>query len=95
MPNRYLQETNSFIVEENTISQTQDIIFEFMLNTARLLQPISFSWFQEVTGLNPQILEPYFKLALELEFITVSEKDWQITNKGIQFNNEFMQLFMD
>lgn len=95
MPNRYLQAKESFIVEEKSITHSEDIIFEFMLNTARLLEPISFKWFEEITGISSQTLKSYFQEAAKLEFIRFNEHEWQITPKGIQFNNELMQLFMD
>lgn len=93
MPKSYL-ETENFIAETKVIHDPKDIMFEYMLNTCRLIQPHRFDHFEEQTGLPFNSIEVYLKKAAQQGLIDLQENDWAISAKGLQFNNEIIQLFL-
>lgn len=95
MPNSYLRANDSFIAEEKKIINPEDILFEFMLNSARLLQPISINWFKGVTGLDESSLISILQKAQMKGLVNLEPNQWCVTPRGIQFNNELVQLFLD
>ena len=93
MPQRYLQ-TQNFIAETKVIDNPKDIMFEYMLNSCRLIQPHTFQHFEEQTQLPIQALEIYLKKAAQKDLVDLKPDFWSITHKGLQFNNEIIQLFL-
>lgn len=93
MPQRYLQ-TENFIAETKVIDNPKDIMFEYMLNSCRLIQPHSFQHFEEQTRLPIQALEIYLKKAAQQGLVDIKSDFWSISDKGLQFNNEIIQLFL-
>lgn len=93
MPNRYLQ-TKHFIAETKIIELPQDIMFEYMLNACRLIQAHLFSDFEEQTNLPISALQSYLLKASKQGLIDLQDESWQISSKGLQFNNEIIQLFL-
>ena len=91
-PGSYLKKEK--IAEIKAITAEKDIIFEFMLNACRLIDPIPTKLFQVQTGLDGEIIQPYLHQAEESGLIQVTKDHWQLTPKGLQFNNELMQLFL-
>lgn len=65
-----------------------------MLNACRVIDPIPTKLFQVQTGLDGEIIQPYLHQAEESGLIQVTKDHWQLTPKGLQFNNELMQLFL-
>ncbi|MDF1757341.1 MAG: radical SAM family heme chaperone HemW [Legionellaceae bacterium] len=92
-PQEYLDRKKPYLV--NTIEVCSDeLIFEFMLNTTRLEQEIPKSLFTSRTML------PYNKIAQLLEeaankgLLTISENHWQITPLGRQYTNNLQEIFL-
>lgn len=73
---------------------SQDAIFEFMLNALRLQQGFDLSLFSQRTGLGVQIIEN--KLAqIELEnWGRLSNNQLQLTEKGQNYLNTVIELFL-
>ncbi|MDQ5884027.1 MAG: hypothetical protein QG556_364, partial [Pseudomonadota bacterium] len=93
MPKSYL-ETQNFISEIKIIDSPQDIMFEYMLNTCRLVQPHAFQHFEEQTGLPFNSIEVYLQKAAQQGLIYLQKDFWAISAKGLHFNNEIIQLFL-
>jgi putative oxygen-independent coproporphyrinogen III oxidase len=93
-PSSYMQATD-LMAEQKSIEDVQDFIFEFMLNTSRLMQSIPIRHFSETTGFDESFLRSGLEKALELGLIKLFPDAWQLTEKGQLFNNEFIQLFLE
>lgn len=93
MPKSYLEAQN-FISETKIIDSPQDIMFEYMLNNCRLVQPHAFQHFEEQTGLPFNSIEVYLQKAAQQGLIHMKKDFWEISAKGLQFNNEIIQLFL-
>jgi putative oxygen-independent coproporphyrinogen III oxidase len=92
-PTSYMKATE-LMAEEKHIKDAQDFIFEFMLNTSRLMQKIPMQRFTETTGLDQRYLLPGLQKAEKLGLVELCADAWQLTAKGQLFNNEFIQLFL-
>jgi putative oxygen-independent coproporphyrinogen III oxidase len=94
-PGSYLKAKQQFIADETTITDAQALCFEFMLNQARLLEPITFENFEEKTGLKSTYLINNLKQAQSLGLIQLNNADFKLTEKGVAFSNELVQLFLE
>jgi len=75
---------------------SEDAIFEFMLNALRLQQGFDLSLFQLRTGLEQAIIESVLESLINQELITVSEHNWlQLTSKGQQYLNNVVSAFLN
>ncbi|GGI86467.1 radical SAM family heme chaperone HemW [Legionella impletisoli] len=92
-PNDYLAFEKSFCPEKKRVT-LDDLIFEFMLNTSRLQQPIPFDLFTQRTGLSSEQLVPKLKQAESKGFIQIQKKAWQVTSLGRRFTNDLQALFL-
>lgn len=92
-PSDYLNETKSFMAEIHAI-KSDELLFEFMLNTTRLQQPISHRLLTERTGLNWDDVAPIFKQAEAKGLITISPNSWQITPLGRRYANDLQVMFL-
>ncbi|CAM2853990.1 radical SAM family heme chaperone HemW [Legionella worsleiensis] len=71
-----------------------DLLFEFMLNTTRLEQPIPLELFSQTTGLNINTLLPKLKIAQEKKLIILTDDHWQVSPLGRRFTNNLQALFL-
>lgn len=92
-PDDYLDATKPYLIEQ-TILTPEDLVFEWMLNTTRLEQPIAYSAFTERTGLSIDQLQPLLIEAEHRQFITLSADHWQITPLGRRYTNDLQLLFL-
>ncbi len=92
-PKDYLQAPIESLSQTKTINQSERL-FEFMLNTSRLQQPIPKALFIEQTGLTMLQLEPKLNKAFEKGLIKLNKDDWQITDLGRRFTNDLQALFL-
>ena len=72
----------------------QDIGFEFMLNTSRLVEGFSSDLFARQTGMAINHIEKDLKKAVDLGLI-----EWQLhhikpTQRGLQYLNELQTIFL-
>lgn len=73
---------------------SEELIFEFMLNASRLEQAIALEWFTQRTGLELDLLLPKLKLALSKNLISLTPTHWQITPLGRRYTNDLQALFL-
>ena len=92
-PKDYLNQDKAFLAAIEVIKE-EDIVFEFMLNTTRLEQPIPLELFSQTTGLNLKSLLPKLQLAVSKKLIHLSQDDWQITELGRRYTNNLQLLFL-
>ena len=92
-PIDYLNPDKPFLAACELVSPN-DLIFEFMLNTTRLQQPVDNALFAERTGLNFDQLKPGLLIAQNKGFITLDNTQWQITPFGRRYTNDLQALFL-
>ncbi|WP_025385154.1 radical SAM family heme chaperone HemW [Legionella oakridgensis] len=92
-PKDFLSENKPFLAAVEKVS-TDDLIFEFMLNTTRLQQPIPLSLFKERTGLELELLLPKLLKAQSQNLIYLDETHWQVTPFGRRYTNNLQALFL-
>lgn len=92
-PIDYLDSTKPFLAEINNINE-RELLFEFMLNTTRLEEPIKKSLFIERTGLPETEITDLLKVAEDQKLIRCTETTWQITAFGRRFTNDLQALFL-
>lgn len=92
-PKDYLNPEKPFLAQQEEILG-KEIVFEFMLNTSRLEQPIPNSLFQEKTGLTFDYLQPGLEQAHNKGLLVLGEHYWQITKLGRRFTNNLQELFL-
>lgn len=72
----------------------EELLFEFMLNTTRLEQPIPFELFSKTTGLELSLLFPKLKLAQNKNLIALTDTHWQVTPFGRRYTNNLQSIFL-
>ncbi len=92
-PKDYLDTEKNFLAHIESV-ETQELIFEFMLNTTRLEQNIPLELFTERTGLDIKHLIPQLKLAEKKKLIRLTATHWQVTDFGRRFTNNLQSLFL-
>ena len=92
-PRDYLNQDKSFLCGNDKIA-SNELIFEFMLNTTRLQQPINNNLFFERTNLQFEDLLPKLQIAKAKKLITINDSYWQVTNLGRQFTNDLQEIFL-
>jgi putative oxygen-independent coproporphyrinogen III oxidase len=90
-PNDYMYK--NFLVEMREII-TEDLIFEFMLNTTRLEQKIPHDLFTTRTLLPYNFIDRKLGKAEKLGLITLTNDYWQITPFGRRFTNNLQEIFL-
>lgn len=92
-PKDYLDPQKSLLAQTHDV-QDDERIFEFMLNTTRLNQPITTSLFEERTGLPRDRIELKLDTAVQKGLLKYNETGWQITTLGRRFTNDLQTLFL-
>ncbi|MCA0402840.1 MAG: radical SAM family heme chaperone HemW [Proteobacteria bacterium] len=92
-PKDYLSLDKSYLSATERVEEA-DLIFEFMLNTSRLNDPIANNLFEQRTGLSFELLNPLLLEAKEKGFIKLEENCWQISPLGRRFTNSLQALFL-
>ncbi|WP_031562631.1 radical SAM family heme chaperone HemW [Legionella wadsworthii] len=92
-PKEYLDPDKNFLASMDRVNTT-DLVFEFMLNTTRLEQPIPLDLFVQRTGLPLDHLLSKLKIAEHQGLITLTEKHWQVTPFGRRYTNDLQSLFL-
>jgi len=91
-PYSYMKKDEPFFSNKIEVNG-QDLVFEFMLNALRLFEPVSFEVFEERTGLNRNILNIPFLLAIKKELL----KDApfiETTALGKKYLNDLCKIFL-
>lgn len=92
-PKEYLNPEKSFLAGIKSISNNE-LIFEFMLNTTRLEQPIELDLFTKTTGIALNDLIPKLKIAENKNLISLTDTHWQVTALGRRYTNDLQTLFL-
>ena len=77
-------------VSGEQLVESQDIIFEFLLNALRLREGASLEIFQQRTGLQPDILRRAVN-SIDPALLTIDSDRVSTTEKGFLFLNEILQ----
>ncbi|MFI4962989.1 MAG: radical SAM family heme chaperone HemW [Legionellales bacterium] len=92
-PKDYLNPDKPYLAAVETV-QTNEIPFEFMLNTTRLEQPIPLNLFTQTTHLDLSHLLPKLQIAQTKNLITLTNTHWQVTPLGRRYTNNLQELFL-
>lgn len=92
-PIDYLNPDKPFLAGTECVKK-EDLIFEFMLNTTRLEQPIPNELFYTRTGLDMKYLTPKLSTAQSKGLISCDDTHWHITPLGRQYTNDLQALFL-
>ncbi|WP_298622224.1 radical SAM family heme chaperone HemW [uncultured Legionella sp.] len=92
-PKDYLNDDKPFLAHIETV-EGGELLFEFMLNTSRLEQPIPITLFNTTTGLDLNLLLPHLKTAESKNLIELTDTHWQVTSLGRRFTNNLQSLFL-
>lgn len=92
-PTQYLDENLSFYQKNYTIPENE-IAFEYMLNTLRLIHGTPITNFSKHTFLALNAIESQLKSAYEKNLIFPFSTTLQATELGLQFLNDLTLLFM-
>ncbi len=92
-PKEYLNPDKPFLAQK-TIVAHDELLFEFMLNTTRLQQPIPLALFSQRTGLDLKLLQPKLHEAQTKGLIDLNNEAWQVTSLGRRYTNDLQALFL-
>ncbi|MGM9453844.1 radical SAM family heme chaperone HemW [Legionella bozemanae] len=92
-PKEYLDPNKPFLASIETV-ESQDLLFEFMLNATRLEQAIPLELFSQTTGLPLNYLLPKLKKAEHKKLITLTDTYWQVTAFGRRYTNDLQALYL-
>ncbi|WP_454785471.1 radical SAM family heme chaperone HemW [Legionella sp. WA2024007413] len=92
-PKEYLDSNKPFLASRDLVTP-QDLLFEFMLNTTRLEQPIPLELFAQTTGRPLSALLSKLKIAEQKKLITLTDAHWQVTAFGRRYTNDLQALFL-
>lgn len=92
-PKSYLNSQNNFtlsceIVEKNKIP------FEFMLNSLRLLKPISWQLFSQRTFLDKSVIQPVMETLEQQKLMKMNQDSFEPTALGRRFLNTVQSAFL-
>ncbi|MDP3560172.1 MAG: radical SAM family heme chaperone HemW [Legionellaceae bacterium] len=93
MPKAYLDPQKPFLSAIHTVTDAEKI-FEFMLNTTRLLRPIPIAWFTQQTGLPVERIIPFWDIAQQKGFLERTAEHWQLTSLGRRYTNDVQAIFL-
>jgi oxygen-independent coproporphyrinogen-3 oxidase len=93
-PKGYLQSDRTFMDDCAAVDKN-DLIFEYMMNRLRLIEPIPFIEFEHYTGLKRNALDLPLQQSVNKGLITLSTDTCQVTPLGHRYLNELLTLFME
>lgn len=95
-PQNYMQSVvnNKHVVEDKVIT-TQELPFEFVMNAFRLIDGVDSTLFTERTGLSLNAILKRLQLAQNTGFIELKGKLIKPTQKGQDFLNDLLILFLE
>lgn len=92
-PKDYLTPSKNLLAKQ-TIVSPQELAFEFMLNTLRLKQSVSFELFEQRTYLSRTVLHQALEQAQNKGFIILQPSGFSVTSLGWQFLNDLIEIFL-
>jgi coproporphyrinogen III oxidase-like Fe-S oxidoreductase len=95
LPAKYLETAATEKVRGGeSLVEIADLPFEFMLNSLRLQQPMTWQLFEQRAGVSKDLLLPKLNLAVEKGFIDFDDERLTVTELGQRFQNDLLVLFM-
>jgi oxygen-independent coproporphyrinogen-3 oxidase len=91
-PQRYLASNDYH--EQISITAKEKIPFEFMLNTLRLHQPITYDLMQQRTGILTESIYNKLQYAEELGLVNLTTTAIVVTEWGRNFLNDLVEIFL-
>ncbi|MFK8012027.1 MAG: radical SAM family heme chaperone HemW [Marinicellaceae bacterium] len=92
-PSKYQSNNREYIQEQKTLSES-DLMFEFMLNTVRLKQPINLKDFSSRTGIDPLMLTDKLEYAEKMKWVKYQQDKIELTDKGFLISDEIVKLMI-
>jgi oxygen-independent coproporphyrinogen-3 oxidase len=94
-PNSYMQSVAKYkhVLRERTLDQ-QELIFEFMLNSLRLITGFTPALFSAHTGLNWSIVDPIYKQLHAEGLLELRAKQIHTTELGYRFLDSVIERFL-
>ena len=92
-PKIYLNSKDNYTAETLYLDDN-DLIFEFMLNTSRLYQPITFKHFCARTGLSHDFLLERLNIAKTRGLINLDDQQFEISPLGRRYLNDLQMCFL-
>lgn len=92
-PKGYLDPARPYLYQCDDVDK-QELLFEYMMNRLRLMEPIPFDEFENYTGLSRLTLQPMLEQAERKELITRNNDSCQVTPLGHRYLNELLTIFM-
>ncbi|QEH18698.1 radical SAM family heme chaperone HemW [Histophilus somni] len=90
-PKGYMR--GEYLYEEKNIPFSERP-FEFFMNRFRLLEPMEKQQFELLTGLAQSAVQKQIDWALEKNYLSETNRTWQITEQGKLFLNELLTEFL-
>ncbi|MDH5735731.1 MAG: radical SAM family heme chaperone HemW, partial [Gammaproteobacteria bacterium] len=92
-PEAYIAASPAEKISGQNLLETNDIIFEFMLNALRLKQGFNLQTFETHTGLSADMLTDAGRQAIEKGLLEQSGNHFKPTELGYRFLNDLVNLF--
>lgn len=94
-PKAYMEQAmQGKAIEREWVIEQDDLGFEFMMNTLRLIEGVPIALFQQRTGLSINTLETAIKKAQSKGLLSIADGRMQPTLLGQRFLNELLELFL-
>lgn len=92
-PVKYQSLKEGYIQETRKLSES-DLLFDFMLNSVRLKQPIRFSDFSLRTGIEKVLLKSKLEYAEKMKWVEYQQDNFVLTEKGYLLSDEIVKLLL-
>ncbi len=92
-PKGYMDLSRGYL-DSTTAVAADDLPFEFFMNRFRLLEACPKADFTAYTGLPVETVAPALARAVQLGLVSETPQHWQITEQGVRYLNELLQLFL-
>ncbi|MCW8956204.1 MAG: radical SAM family heme chaperone HemW [Gammaproteobacteria bacterium] len=92
-PEDYMSASAVQRISGQQLLDTDDIVFEFMLNALRLKQGFNRNTFQQHTGLDISLIEAACARAMTLELLEQTGEEYRPSELGYRFLNDLVSLF--
>lgn len=92
-PKGYLDSSRPYLYQCDSVAK-EDLIFEYMMNRLRLMEPIPLKEFEAYTGLSTSVLNPMLKKAQSKQLMQLDKDSCLVTPLGHRYLNELLTIFM-
>lgn len=92
-PKGYLQTGRDYLDQQWQV-ESDERLFEYLLNRARLVEAAPFSEFEQTTGLSSLALRQGLQPHVDSGLVSTSHNEWQMTAKGHQFLDHFLHSWL-